>query len=217
MFERLAYNISAWNRGRKWKIFFQEIQPGANDRVLDIGFTNIEYSQTDNYLEKNYPYQNKITALGIDKNSDNFVKLYPQVKTVLYSGGSFPFEDGQFGIVWSNAVIEHVGGREKQILFLQEMLRVGKKIFFTTPNKFFPVEIHTRVPLLHIILSKNKFDWFLSFINKKWATGDYMNLLGEKDLVALLEKCNVKKYKIIKNRFCGFVMDFVVVIDNNLL
>ena len=213
MFEKLAYKISAWNRNRKWQIFLQTICPQADEHILDVGFTNTEYSNTDNYLEKNYKYQNKITALGVGESHEEFSQKYPQIKAVLYSGGDFPFVHNQFDIVWSNAVIEHVGDINKQEKFLREMLRVGKKIFFTTPNKLFPIEIHTRVPLLHIFLNKKKFDAFLGMINKKWAQGDYMNLLGKKNLQGLLEKCGVENYKIIKNKFLGFTMDFVVVIN----
>jgi len=37
-------------------------------------------------------------------------------------------------------VIEHVGDEDAQLLFLNEMMRVAKNVFFTTPNKYLPVE-----------------------------------------------------------------------------
>ncbi len=57
--------------------------------------------------------------------------------------------DGEFDIVFSNAVIEHVGDRERQRLFVAEALRVGRRVFITTPNRGFPVELHTRLPFVH--------------------------------------------------------------------
>ena len=60
-----------------------------------------------------------------------------------------PFADGEFDIVFSNAVIEHVGGREQQRRFVEESLRVARRAFVTTPNRWFPVEVHTRLPLVH--------------------------------------------------------------------
>ncbi len=51
--------------------------------------------------------------------------------------------------MWSNAVLEHVGTRDDQLLFLREVRRVGRRVFLTTPNRHFPVEVHTRTPLLH--------------------------------------------------------------------
>ena len=50
---------------------------------------------------------------------------------------------------FSNAVIEHVGGRERQRQLVSEAIRVGRRVFITTPNRRFPVEVHTRLPLVH--------------------------------------------------------------------
>ena len=46
-------------------------------------------------------------------------------------------------------MIEHVGGEEEQRRFVAEALRVGRRAFITTPNRWFPVEVHTRLPLVH--------------------------------------------------------------------
>jgi hypothetical protein len=62
----IAYKISAFNRKRKWKKFLEIIKPTPLMTILDVGFTENEYSATDNFLEKNYPYPQNITALGID-------------------------------------------------------------------------------------------------------------------------------------------------------
>jgi len=48
----------------------------------------------DNYLEKNYPFTADITALGLQtEGNELFSKRYPEVNTVLYDGGIFPFDD----------------------------------------------------------------------------------------------------------------------------
>ncbi|MGH6981487.1 MAG: methyltransferase domain-containing protein, partial [Stellaceae bacterium] len=61
-----------------------------------------------------------------------------------------PFADGAFDHVHASAVIEHVGSRAMQARFLAEAWRVARKgIFLTTPNRWFPVEFHAVVPLLH--------------------------------------------------------------------
>lgn len=60
------YKISGYNRRRKWKIFLEIIKPSSKTTILDVGFSENEYSETDNFLEKNYHYPQNITALGID-------------------------------------------------------------------------------------------------------------------------------------------------------
>jgi SAM-dependent methyltransferase len=62
---------------------------------------------------------------------------------------ALPFADGEFDVVFSNAVIEHVGDRARQRRLVVEALRVGRRVFLTTPNRRFPVEVHTRLPFVH--------------------------------------------------------------------
>ncbi|GHV09760.1 hypothetical protein FACS1894162_1080 [Bacteroidia bacterium] len=157
-----------------------------------------------NKLEKHYPYPQKITALGVADEGDNvFKQYYPAVKTVVYDGRIFPFAENTFNIGWSNAVLEHVGDEEQQVVFLKEMHRTCKKLFFTTPNRYFLFELHTRFFLLHW-LPKTVFDKILFLTSKSWATGDYMYLLSYKKLEKLLKKAGITNFKIYKNRFLGF-------------
>ena len=209
---KLANTISSFNRVRKFNYFLEKFKPKPTDSILDVGFADVEYSNVDNYLEKNYPYKSQITALGIS-GSEHFSKLYPDVKIILYDGKHFPFEDKSFDIGWSNAVIEHVGNQDAQLLFLQELLRTCKQFIFTTPNRYFPIEFHTRIPILHW-LPKSVFDSVLLHTKFKYAAGDYMNLLTIRQIKSLLKKAGVTNYSIKKNRFCGFVMDYCITFDS---
>lgn len=206
----LADKISAYNRERKYRAFLEIVGTDANTRVLDVGFNAREYSPVDNYLEKNYQWPENITALGID-DPDGFRKRYPKVKAVRYDGKIFPFGDKAYDVCWSNAVIEHVGDREAQVLFLKEIGRVADTAFVTTPNRHFPIEVHTRTILLHM-LPKRIFHTYLRVVGKKWAAGNYMNLLSKSDLKSLLKLAGITEYAIIPSRIAGFVMDYIVVI-----
>lgn len=206
----IADKISGNNRKRKYRLFLEQLNPSETDLILDVGFCNVEYSEVDNFLEKNYPYPHNITALGID-NDDLFHSRYPCVKTFSYDGKIFPFENQTFNIGWSNAVIEHVGDEERQILYLKELVRTCKKVYFTTPNRYFPIELHTRLPLIHW-LPKKLFDVLLSFTPKRWASGDYMYLLSYIKIRKLLKQAGIDRYRIFKNRFLGYTMDFSIIV-----
>jgi SAM-dependent methyltransferase len=205
----LASKVSAYNRARKWKIFNEVIHPVECTKILDVGYTEDEKSENNNYLEKHYPYLENITALGIEK-PNRFQQLYPQIKCVTYNGKIFPFKNKEFDVVWSNAVIEHVGDINSQLLFLKEIKRVGKGAFITTPNKFFPIEVHSLTPLLHF-LPKKLFDKYLKLIGKGWISGNYMNLLSLQKVKLILKRVGVTKYTIIKNKILFFTLDFVII------
>jgi SAM-dependent methyltransferase len=205
----LGYVVSGWNRRRKWKLFLHEMSPTHGTTVLDVGFSEVEHSITDNFLEKHYPFPNRITALSTDVPVE-FLKRYPQVRAVHYKGDVFPFPDHSFDLCWCNAVLEHVGGWKKQARFTQEIKRVAKKAFITTPNRYFPIEVHTRTPLLHW-LPKPIFESYLRLIGKEWASGEYMHLLSEYELKTLLAEAGIGGYKIIRNRLLGWTLDFVVI------
>ena len=207
----LALKISSFNRDRKWNLFLKEIAPTEDTQILDVGFNEIEYHSTDNYLEKHYPYLENLTALGMDE-PNQFKQKYPQVNAIQYDGNTFPFADNEFDVCWSNAVIEHVGQRDKQLYFLKEIKRVAKKAFITTPNRYFPVEPHTRTPLLHY-LPKSIFDKYLTMTGQEWAAGDYMYMMSENELKTLLANAGITDYKIINNKLGGFTLDFVVIFN----
>lgn len=139
----IANRISKANRKRKYDLFLKTFPVSADTTILDVGYTDSDYSGNENYLERHYPYLHNITALGVEKPTD-FSRRYPQIKTVVYDGRVFPFADKSFDICWSNAVIEHVGPRDRQLAFLKEIQRVCKSAYITTPNRFFPVEVHTK-------------------------------------------------------------------------
>ncbi len=209
----ISKKISLWNRTRKYKYFEHKIGFTSETTVLDVGFMNHEGNyEAANYLEKHYPYPQNITALGIGKK-DVFCRKYPLVRTVLYDGENFPFEDKSFGIGWSNAVIEHVmGGGAAQLHFLKELLRTCRVVCFTTPNKYFPIELHTQFPFLHW-LPKRVYDKILIRLGRHKQTSQYINLLTKKRIIKLCREAGAKKVTIKGNRFFGFVMDYIIIIE----
>ena len=71
--------------------------------------------------------------------------------------------------------------------------------------------MHTRLPLLQF-LPKKIFDKLLKVLNKGWAAGDYMNLLSVWDIKKMLKELGVVDYKIKRNRFFLFTMDFIIIV-----
>ena len=49
--------------------------------------------------------------------------------------------------VFSNSVIEHVGGAARRAQFAGEVRRIGKSYWVQTPSIWFPIEAHSGMPL----------------------------------------------------------------------
>jgi SAM-dependent methyltransferase len=153
---RLADAVSLRSRRRKLRLFLDELQPTAATTVLDVGADEVGFGgeggesgcSTHNFFEEHYPWPGQVTALGLHDGA-RFRERYPTVTYVQGDACALPFPDDAFDIVFSNAVIEHVGGRERQQAFVREAVRVGRRVFLTTPNRWFPLEVHTRLPLVH--------------------------------------------------------------------
>ena len=150
---RLADSISLRSRKRKLRLLLDELRPTAATSVLDVGADELGFADGDgcatmNFFEESYPWPERITALGLH-DGEGFRARYPNIAYVQGDACALPFADGAFDIVFSNAVIEHVGGRTRQRQFVSEALRVGRRVFITTPNRRFPIEVHTRLPLVH--------------------------------------------------------------------
>lgn len=148
--------ISLRSRRRKLRLLLDELKPTADTTVLDVGVDEVSLGdaggeggcRTHNFLEEHYPWPARITALGLHDGA-YFRARYPSIPYVQGDGTALPFADGAFDIVASNAVVEHVGAREVQAAFVREALRVGRRVFLTTPNRWFPIEVHTKLPLVH--------------------------------------------------------------------
>ena len=135
-------------REEMFSLFMSEFQPTSSTSILDLGVSDEENAEA-NILEKRYPFQNKLTCAGLG-NGKLVLSSYPGIEYIkILAGRPLPFRDGAFDIVYSNAVLEHVGGQEERRHFIQEALRIGRSVFITVPNRWFPIEHHTGIPLMH--------------------------------------------------------------------
>jgi SAM-dependent methyltransferase len=185
----LADAVSLRSRRRKLRLFLDEMRPSASSTVVDVGADEVGFGdpggqggcQTHNFFEELYPWRERITAVGLHAG-DGFRARYPEITYVQADGCALPFPDRAFDLYFSNAVIEHVGDRDRQQAFVSEALRVAARVFLTTPNRWFPVEVHTRLPLVHWLPAAAAHRAY-DLAGKSWAKDNH--LLGPAELRAL--------------------------------
>ena len=64
---------------------------------------------------------------------------------------ALPFQAGEFDLIFSNSVIEHVGSYKNQSIFASEVNRVCDKYIIQTPSFWFPLEPHSLLPLFQFM------------------------------------------------------------------
>jgi len=177
-------------------------------RILDVGGTEIFWEKMGFVDEADV----EITLLNlshIDVHHSNF-------RSVAGDGRNMSeFEDDEFDVVFSNSVIEHVGGYEDQKRMAKEIQRVGKRYFIQTPNFYFPIEPHFLFPFFQFFPLAVK-TFMLRHFNLGWhrKINDVQKAVEIAHSIRLLPKSELKQIfpgaNIYEERFWGLVKSFIL-------
>ncbi len=179
----LGERLAVVARDRIFADILRYCRPAPHETILDVGVSNV-VTDAANMLERKYPYPERITAAGLGEGGA-FRAAYPKVSyRRIEANRSLPFADQAFDIATSNAVLEHVGSVPHQVAFVRELSRVAKRVFISVPNRYFPVEHHTAIPMLHFW--KKSFGLACGWLGKAdWAEERNLILMSRRHLASL--------------------------------
>jgi hypothetical protein len=144
----LGERLTILARDRIYDDLIRYCEPQPADTILDVGVSDV-VNDAANMLERKYPHPDRITAAGLGEG-EAFRAAFPHTAyRQIAPDQPLPFADKVFAVATANAVLEHVGSPARQSRFVSEMIRVARKVFITVPHRYFPVEHHTAIPLLH--------------------------------------------------------------------
>jgi hypothetical protein len=170
--------------------------------ALDIGTTSDDKNASSNIVIKNIRNIDKFKCISDQiVNSDFFHKSLKKSITEEFSENEL--YDFSSDLVVSNATIEHVGNTLNQKKMLENVIKLTKKIFvITTPNKFYPIELHTKIPLIHWF-PKTTYRMILKFLGLSfYANEENLNLLSANELKKMLNNQKITyEMKFLKMMF----------------
>ena len=205
-------NLSKYNRFKIHNLFLENTVYDNSCSVLDVG-TTADTHESNNILLQNTRNNKNISCLS-DQDLGILKKKFPHVKNFyLGDGKKTNFPENSFDIIFSSAVIEHVGTFKDQIDFIKECIRIGKhQVFITTPNRYYPIDFHTRIPFLHW-LPKKIHRFILKIIGFKfYSLEKNLNLLDRKTIIKIMESLNIQNYTILNHKFLYATSNLILII-----
>lgn len=157
---RVPGSLASQLRARRLE-FFEHLLSGVSRpaTILDVGGT-ADFWQTLKYADERV----KVILLNVRQEAMDDPRFESMVGDARDLSA---FGDRSIDIVYSNSVIEHVGGFDDQRKMAAEIRRVAKRYFVQTPSFWFPLEPHFLVPgfqfmpleLRAFLLTKSRLGW----------------------------------------------------------
>lgn len=138
--EALKYRMQRNWRARRMQEFTQRMQLQPGMRIIDLGGLP--------ELWETFDFELDITLVNFDSQFSHFSGSYRRTYRILSADACDLKElaDGEFDLVFSNSVIEHVGLPDRQANFAQNVRRLAPQYWVQTPSIWFPIEAHCNLP-----------------------------------------------------------------------
>jgi hypothetical protein len=170
--------------------------------ILDVG-------GTQDFWEQVACIQDDVHIIVL--NIEPTTATAPNIKSVVGDARDMhEFQNQEFEVVFSNAVIEHVGNFAQQRAMAKEVQRVGKRYIIQTPNRHFPIEPHVLIPFFQFLPLWLKIYVATHIPNWGWKASHIeelstIRLLTEKELKTLFPGA-----KVYKEKFLGLTKSFIL-------
>lgn len=206
---RVTRRITERSRRTRFELFMRVMRPGPHDRVVDVGAGEGE-SRSVNFFEAWYPWPHHITAVALS-DLPKFRALFPEVRLTVGDGRALPFPTHAFEIYFSNAVLEHVGTADDQRRFIAEACRVSRRVFLSTPNRWFPIDAHTMIPFAHWLPMGMRNALYRFFKREYFASEERLRLVGLGELRRLIPPG--VQMRVYPQRLFGWTSNINVVLE----
>lgn len=178
-------SIGAATRQKRWRLLAEVFPSISEMRVLDVG--GDARSWTVAGVQPGH-----VTILNVGSVPD---APEPWMSAVEGDACDPPAGLGEFDLVFSNSVIEHVGGHWRRERFAATVRDLAPNYWVQTPNRYFPVEPHFLVPGLQLLPYAAQ-----AAVITRWPVGNYAGLtqadiaLERAMAIELLTKAQMQHY-----------------------
>jgi hypothetical protein len=181
MLQALVNVYSRRSRRKRGRVFWSYLTPREEDKILDLG------SEDGAHIAALIPFRRHVFIADINEALlQRGAERYGFTPLVLDESGRIPVSDKYFDIVFCSSVIEHVtvdkgdvarikSGVEfrkaalaRQRRFAEEIRRIAHRYWVQTPYKYFPIESHTWLPAIIVVLPRRLQITVIQTMNRWW-------------------------------------------------
>lgn len=126
-------------RAKRWDVFTEQFADLENMHVLDLG-------GAPSYWQHRTPRPKHVTVVNLDERLETADAGFTS-----YSGDATRPVPGNFDLVVSNSLIEHVGGHSARAQLAHTVLGYGLPYWVQTPYRYFPIEPHWLLPFYQFL------------------------------------------------------------------
>jgi hypothetical protein len=130
-------SLSGRLRAKRWELFKERFPDHAEMRMLDLG-------GTVNFWRRAPVSLRQVVTLNLKGENSDLDWVVPAVGDACEAPTELAGE--RFDIVFSNSVIEHVGGHARRAAFAETVHTFGERHWVQTPYRYFPLEPHWLFP-----------------------------------------------------------------------
>ena len=161
-------SLSSRARARRFARFVARFPRLAEMRVLDLG------GEPHTWRQPGAVRPREVVLLNLESHLERQLREVGSdsgwMRVVAGDACAPPPEIGQdhFDLVFSNSVIEHVGGHEQRQAFASSARGLGDHYWVQTPNRYFPVEPHWVFPGFQFLPVG-----VAAHVMRRWPIGNY--------------------------------------------
>lgn len=202
-------SLASRARARRWATMLQWFPTLADMRVLDLG------GRPSTWLNR-AERPRHVVCVNVEPldapHSDWCEIVVGDACEPLDGVGDHPFD-----LVFSNSVIEHVGGHARRQAFADNVHRHAGHHWVQTPNRYFPLEPHWLVPGFQFMPTPLK-----AAVSRRWRVGHtrsvhepWTEAVNDVLSVELLGRLELQYYfpasTVLRERFAGITKSLIAV------
>ncbi len=126
-----------------------------------------------------------------------------------------PISTRRYDLVFSNSVLEHVGGHERRLRFAEAVHALADAHWVQTPYRYFPIEPHWLAPGMQLLPVRGR-----AFVARYWPLGhtpaeSYRDAVHQVLWTELVDRAQMRHYfphsKIKTERLAGLTKSLIAV------